>query len=98
MTGRGKKSIQAGGKKKAPIAHKGSERAPAVAAPVATFEDDDMYLEPIKKVIQTSASSSGLLANTAPKCAANLGEKSRPNQRVFRCRCHRKSILRYAAA
>lgn len=49
MASKGKKSAPPGGKgKKAPGAGKGS--APGVANPIATFEDDDMYQEPIKKV------------------------------------------------
>lgn len=50
MTSKGKKAPQTGGKgKKAP----GVGKIPAgggSATPLATFEDDDMYQEPIKKV------------------------------------------------
>lgn len=49
MTSKGKKAAPSGGKgKKAPGFGKGS--APGMANPLATFEDDDMYQEPIKKV------------------------------------------------
>lgn len=47
MTSKGKKAAPSGGKgKKAP----GFGKGPAAPNPLATFEDDDMYQEPIKKV------------------------------------------------
>lgn len=52
MTSKGKKAAPSGGKgKKAPGFGKGS----AAPNPMATFEDDDMYQEPIKKVCVLSA-------------------------------------------
>lgn len=55
MASKTKKAATSGakGKKPSPFG-KGGERAPAggggAAVPLATFEDDDMYQEPIKKV------------------------------------------------
>lgn len=50
MTSKGKKAAPSGGKgKKAPGFGKGA--AAGMANPMATFEDDDMYQEPIKKVL-----------------------------------------------
>lgn len=53
MTSKAKKAAAAGGKGKKAAGFGKGERAPAggpSAAPLATFEDDDMYQEPIKKV------------------------------------------------
>lgn len=52
MTSKAKKAVSGGGKGKKGQGF-GKERAPAgggPASPLATFEDDDMYQEPIKKV------------------------------------------------
>lgn len=49
MASKGKKTAPSGGKgKKAPAFGKAS--AAGAANPVTSFEDDDMYQEPIKKV------------------------------------------------
>lgn len=51
MTTKGKKAAPSGGKgKKAAGFGKGS--GAGMANPLATFEDDDMYQEPIKKVLK----------------------------------------------
>lgn len=50
MATKGKKAAPSGGKgKKAPAFGKAS--AAGAPNPMATFEDDDMYQEPIKKVV-----------------------------------------------
>lgn len=66
MASKTKKAAPPGakGKKASPLG-KGGERTPAggggAAAPLATFEDDDMYQEPIKKVWRRCRSSRLLL-------------------------------------